>query len=1039
VRKINKHSYNAYLLAIGFFLIASFSSAQQSLVHENGNSNFRNALDLYGKEKFLPAQKYFEKTIIEITDIHSEVRIDAEYYSALCAVELFHSNASTLLKQFIEEHPESSHSVEAYFNLAKFQFRKKRYEDVLDYLANIEVLDLEEVQHAEYYFKRGYSHFELDELDEAAKYFYEIKDSDNPYVAAARYYYAHISYKKKKYSVASENFDKIKSDPQFGSLVPYYMTQIYYLQQKYEQLITYAPAVLDSAPPKRENEIRKLIGNAYYELKEYDKSISYLETYLKRNTGTSEDFYQLGFANYKTKNYSEAIKNLQKSVAENDTLAQNAYYYIGESNIKLDNKRFAKDAFRAAYRLDVDPEIKEDALFNYAKTAYELSSHPYDNAILAFEEYINGYPNSTKLSDAYEYLLGVYYTTKNYKEALRSIDRIKNQDIELLEAKQRIAHYRAIELFLEAKYGEAIELFKISRQNNYDRKLYASSLYWMSESYYLVKDYSNANGSFSDFLASGGSISLPFYHKAYYGLAYTGFEEKKYKSAIFWFREYVENADTTHVGLINDALLRIGDSYFIQKDYRNAITYYDKAAKLKISNQDYALLQSAISSGVLGNYQEKAAKLTSISNLTLKSVYQDDALFELGKTYLVLNKELDALAYYNRLVDEYPNSNFLAEAHLKIGLINFNQENDDIAMASFDKVVKDYPSSKHANDALDKIRKIFIDKADAEGFENYINGVPFANISKSKLDSTSYVIAENNYLDGKCEKATRDFTNYLNRYSEGIFSLNAHYYRADCESRNGFDQEAVIDFQYVINQASNKFTEKSLVQLGRLYWSLGQLDSAKKTYKRLLVSAQSQKNLNLAERALMDLYFEEGDFNEASNYAQNIIKSNTLDKELFLQANMIMAKSLYEKEDYESSLSYLDSLSTYNNLYGAESKYLVARIYYLQGLYMKSDTVIYTIVDQVPSVPYWIAKGFILLADNFISKGDYYNARITFQSVIDNAENDELISIATEKLAILKEVEELDETNETAPIEIIMNEENVKNESIFEIEDLEIK
>ena len=1034
--KISKNISFSVLL---IFLFTSTAFSQYSLVHEEGNVNFRNALDLYGKEKFLPAQKYFEKTILEIKDTHSEVRIDAEYYKALCAVELFHNNASNLLKRFIENHPESSHRTEAFFNLAKFQFRKKRYEDVLEYLSNIDVLDLNEFDRAEYYFKRAYSHFELDEFDEAAKCFYEIKDTDNAYVSAARYYYAHISYLNENYSVALENFKKIGSDKQFGPLVPFYLTQIYYLQKKYDQLLAYAPAVLDSAPPKREDEIRKLIGNAYYETREYNKSINYLDKYLQRNTGSIEDFYQLGYAHFKDKNYTQAINFLQKAILNNDTITQNSFYYIGESNIRLGNKRSAKDAFRNAYKIEIDKDVQEDALFNYAKTAYELSSHPYDNAILAFEEYINKYPNSSNLSNAYEYLLGVYYTTRNYKEALESIDRIKDQDIKLLEAKQRIAYYRGIELFREKKFQEAIELFKLSRKNNYNRRLYVSALYWKAEAFYSNKDYGNANDSYSEFLGSGGAISLPVYSKAYYSLAYTSYEQKKYKSAIFWFREYIENAESENKGLINDALLRTGDSYFIQKDYRNAIEYYDKAAAMKVVNMDYALLQSAKSSGVLGNYDEKASKLKVLASSKEGLVYKDDAVFELGKTYLILNKSSDALAYFNQLIDQFPSSAYLAEAYLKVGLLNFNMKNDEIALVAFDKVVKDFSNSTYAREALEKISKIFIEKGDAEAFEDYINGVPFADISKSKLDSTAYVIAENNYLEGKCEEATRDFTNYLNRYPNGIFSLNAHYYRADCESRSDFDQEAILDFQFVVNQEANKFSEKSLMQLGRLYWKTNQTDSAKTIYKKLLVSAQNSKNLAIAERALMDLYFEEKNYAEASKYAQNIIKSKTLDRELYLQANMIMAKSAYGKENYEEALVYLDTLSSFSNKIGAESKYLMARIYYLQGNYAKSDTAIYRIVDQVPSAPYWIAKGFILLADNFVSKGDYYNARVTFQSVIDNAENDELISIAREKLAILKQAEELKETNETAPIEIIMDEENIKNERIFDVENMNDK
>lgn len=1031
--EIKSRSYKSILLfGLLFTFLFHGLNAQQSLVFNEGFVAFRNAIDLFEKEKYSPAQIYFEKAMEDITDKQSEIYIDAEYYRALCAVELFHANADKLLKDFLEHHPESNYQTEAKFNLAKFQFRKKRYEEALKFLANIDVQDLNEIEQAEYYFKKGYSYFELEDFQNAANAFYEIKDTDNEYVSAARYYYAHISYQDKKYETAASNFMKIQNDPQFGPLVPYYLCQIYYLQAKYEELVAYAPPVLDSAPPSRENEIRKLIGNSHYEMGNYEEALSFLEAYLNKASGTSNDYYQLGYANFQLKNYEKAIIYLQKSIASNDTISQTAYYFIGESNIKLGNKKAAKDAFRSAYRIDADEGIKEDALFNYAKTAYELASHPYDNAILAFEEYIEAYPNSTKIEDAYSYLLGVYYTTKNYKEALASLDRIKDKNIRLLEAKQRIAHYRAIELFRENNFIEAIGLFRISRENNYDPGLYASSLFWIGEAYYQLKDYDNAIDALSEYLASSGARRSADYAKAYYSSAYANFEKGKYSSAAFWFREYVENANSQNKGLINDALLRTGDAYFIQKDYRNAIEYYDKAAEMKMINQDYALLQSSICNGVLGAYPKKIEKLNELIAADPASVYADDALAELGKTYLILNKEESAKVQYEKLIQDYPQSNYLAEAQLKLGLIYFNQKQDELALASFDKVVKDYPNTDNAKEALDKIRQIFIDKGDAEAFENYIAGVPFADISKSKLDSTSYLIAENNYLAGECEKATTSLSNYLSRYPQGLFATKAHYYRAECERKANFEQEAAIDYAYVVRNRPNPYVEKSLVQLAYLYKSTNELDSAISSYELLHQIAQNPKNKEMADLALMQLYFAKDDYQKADDYAKAVLAKEGASVEVFEAAAMIVAKSEYEQERFNEAKEYLDTLSTFNSKIGAEAKYMLARIYYLEGDYTSSDSMVYKLVDQVPSQAYWIAKGFILLADNFISKGDYYNARITFQSVIDNAEDKEIVEIAKEKLAILRQAEELNETNETAPIEIIMEEENIKNESIFE-------
>lgn len=990
-----------------FFLVAvKGAKAQQSFVFTESNVHYNNAMDLFHKEKYTAAQEYFDKAINSIGDVHSEIRIDAEYYKAICALQLFHANAEMLLKKFVEDHPESVHQKLANFNLAKFQFRKKKYEKVIDAFKSIDPLDLKPAEKAEYYFKLGYSHFQLDEFDEAAKYFYEIKDSDNAYVSAARYYYAHISYHQKNYQTASQNFQKIANDPQFGPLVPYYLTQIYYLQKKYEKLLAYAPAVLDSAPPKREDEIRKLIGDAYYKTEEYKKALPYLEKYIQTKGGTEQDYYQLGIAHFQEKNYNQSIANFQRSIGVSDSLSQSAYYYIGESNILADNKRAAKDAFRRAYQLDIDPELTEDAHFNYAKVAYELSYHPYDDAIVAFEEFINAYPNSTLLKDAYEFLVGVYYTTKNYERALESIDRINSSDIKLLRAKQRLAYYRGIELFNENRFLAAVEKLELSLKHNYDPKLKASAVFWLAECFYQIGDYHNADNFYSDFLMTSGSLSLPFYNRAYYNLAYSYYEREKYKSAIFWFREFVNKEDAALKGLINDAYLRIGDSYFIQTDYRNAIEYYDKAAAMQIVNQDYASLQSALCSGIIGDQQAKTKKLGDIVRDMKDSPYVDDAVYELGKTQLNQGKAEEALSYFNQLIADYPNSSYVAETYLRIGLIYYNREEDELALNALDKLIKDYPSSDASKEALEKINKIFIDKGDAKAYEDYVAGVPFADLSKAVLDSTTYVIAENGYLEGKCERATRDFTNYLKKYPNGRYRLNAHFYRGECEAKSNFYEEAIRDLTFVTEQKANRFTVKSYLLLGELYVKTEQTDSAISTYKALKVKADRQEYINTANLNLMKLYFEREEYEFASMYADEVLLEDAFSSESTQLARMVLAKSFFEKENYKRTIEELNKIYLGTDEVAAEAKFLLAKTYYLQGNYTLSDSVIYLLVDQVPSYPYWIAKGFILLADNFLAKEDVYNARITFQSVIDNSDDPTLIEIAQEKLDMLDNAEQ---------------------------------
>ncbi len=67
---------------------------------------------------------------------------------------------------------------------------------------------------------------------------------------------------------------------------------------------------------------------------------------------------------------------------------------MADCYLKLDQKNYARNAFKKAYDIGIDPNVTEDALFNYAKLAYELSFDPYHEAIIALRDYMAKYPNS---------------------------------------------------------------------------------------------------------------------------------------------------------------------------------------------------------------------------------------------------------------------------------------------------------------------------------------------------------------------------------------------------------------------------------------------------------------------------------------------------------------------------------------------------------------------------------------------------------------------------------------------------------------------
>ncbi|HEX7414861.1 MAG TPA: tetratricopeptide repeat protein, partial [Bacteroidia bacterium] len=399
------------------FLTSCFCYAQKTTIYIESDKEFKTGAELFDKKLYGAAMKSFQNIIESQKNKKDLIRIDAEYYGAACSIELFNKDGEWRMRKFIEQHPESNKIKWAHFYLGKSNFRKKKYPETIDYLEKVDIYDLNKEDLAELYFKRGYSYLQVSKTDKAKNDLYEIKDVDNKYAKPANYYYSHISYTEKNYAVAQEGFTRLLNDETFGSVVPYYIAQIYYLQDKYDEVIKVAPALLnDSTFVQKAGEINRIIGESYYNKALYKEAIPFL---LKGTTGTPNDNYELGYAYYKTNDIKTAIPYFEKAVIKNDSLAQNAYYYLADGYQKINEKTKARSAYYSAYIMPFDPRIKEDALFNYAKLCYETGFSPYNDAVRSFLIYISQYPQSPNKEEAYTYLVNCFHSTKNYEAAMR--------------------------------------------------------------------------------------------------------------------------------------------------------------------------------------------------------------------------------------------------------------------------------------------------------------------------------------------------------------------------------------------------------------------------------------------------------------------------------------------------------------------------------------------------------------------------------------------------------------------------------------------
>ena len=1019
------------------FILPLTMNAQEGEVVSTGYNAYQEGIELFDKEKYAAAQQQFGKALEQMEEDEGELIANARYYKAICAIELHHNNAEYLLNRFISEYPENPKANAAYFYMGEFQYRQKNYREVIRWFDKVNKDKLTGDQLGEYYFKLGYSYYQTGVSTKASQAFYEVKDGNSTFASPALYYYSHIAYQNGNYQTALEGFQKLTDDNTFAPIMPYYITQIYYLQERYEAVIDYAPKFVQSATAKRLPEIARIIGDSYYQLQRYDSALTYLE--MHRNKGDKmgrQDYYRLGYVAYQLDDLEKAVNNFEKVTDQEDEIAQNAYYHLADCYLKQDKKNNARLAFEFASKLNFDPKIQENALFNYAKLTYEMRNTPFNEAIKAFKEYIDKYPDSDNTTEAYNYLVKAYLNSNNYKEALSSLEELEELELPLQKAYQKVAYYRGLELYNNRHYQDAVEAFNKSlKYKDFNQKIAALSRYWQAESYYQQQNFEKAAASYNRFLLSPGAYNTEVYNRAHYHLGYTHFQLEDYSDASQWFRKYISGTNAEKNQYLADTYNRLGDCYFIRRNHEQAIHYYNRAIEIDIRSQDYSLFQKGFAQGLQNHPEKKIATLKRLVDNYPESGYIDDAYFEMGRSYMSLDQQQNALDYFNKIVNDYPSSNHIKEALVQLGLIHYNLNNNTEAINYYKRVVTEYPNTEHAKNALTGLKNIYVDMNQVDEYFDYVNSLgDYGRVSMNEQDSLTYMSAEKVYMNEGCEEAIEIFQDYLDKFTNGNFSVNAHFYIADCLYRQGKENQALKHYKYVINQPQNSFTEQALNVAAHINMDLENYRNALDQLEELEKVAEVQKNLIFSRVGQMRARYTLEDYQKAYEAADKVLHTENVNAREEREAHFIKAKALFFEEKYDMALKEFRIVAEeVNSNEGAEAKFRVAQIYFKKGEYATAEEEIFDFVQQNSSQEYWKARSYILLADAYKAQDDSFQARHTLKSIIENYESagkdDDILELAKEKYNKIIEEEKYqmeEDTSDTTreKIEIRLQEEN---------------
>lgn len=699
--------------------------------------------------------------------------------------------------------------------------------------------------------------------------------------------------------------------------------QALYAQGKYEEVINETKRFILDYPEKKEelliirgkSEIKinrfndaertfsqiqdkkkrySLIGDMYYNRGDYKNAILYYQ-----KLGDDYGKFSIAWCYYKMGRWDDALKYFntvkeKKYLEESEYMISKIYLYKTGKDDEIIKylKKYPKGAFNVNALITLgeyyeDRDIKKskdyyskiiNEKFEYSNYAiYKLGliyfkSEKYDSSLYYFNLVE---PTSRYFGEALYYIARINSIKGDYeiaidlyKQLIKDYKELKNQSYfriaEIYKSKgdinKAIENYKKIEgelktganiqignIFLsKAEYDSAIFYFSLSDD---ERMLFLRAV-----TYFKKRDYEDVIRNCEKLLKISKDKELILKTKLLLGDTYL--ENKDYEQAINFYEDVINN-DIKN--LKPPALEGLGWAYFGKKDYNSAFNYLDRLSK------EYP------------DYQGKGKIFLTMGDIAYSM-----------KDYS------KALEYYSKVKDEGE-----PEGIYKKGLVLFDKGDFTEATKVFNELRRKFPLYEKSDDALYLIAVALRKSGDLYSSINNLRELLKMSISKEIKSKALLLLADNFFDQGRFdssiyyyERYTYIFTQPQKELIPGIRGIVYSVYKLKGEK----------EFENIVNDYLRRYKETNIYQdvsvmFGRMYLNIG---NTKKAIEIL-------EGINSVESKLIliDVYYKLGNEEKIIKLSNELINDDRTKE----QASFKIANYYFTKKDFVKATEYSKNLN----------------------------------------------------------------------------------------------------------------------------------
>lgn len=954
-------------------MILSSWSLQASVM--TSSKDYREAVRLY-------ENGMYEKAL----SIFNAMQVDdpmPKGYAVLCMAQMKSPGYEEALRHFLDCYGVTPLDSDIHLIYAENLFDEQRYADALPEFEKVRVRDVSGPKYTEILYKQGFCDFGRGRYAESESRFDQVvKRAASDYSAPATYALGYIAYDRRDFSDAYSRFESSARDARFTQQSEYYMLECRFMQKDYQYVIDKGESIYRQVPEERKPHLSRIISESYLVMGDAESAKEYYDmTAAVKPEMNRADYFYAGSLQYALQDWQSAIDNFTQMGALTDSIGQIAAYQLGYSYIKTKNKVASMDCFKIAIS-DFDQKIKEDAMFNYAKLAFDLNHDPG-----GFRTYLSQYKNTGRNDMINDYIAVASLFNHDYVGAIEAYDNIEELTPAMKSNYMKANYLRAEQLISSGSYRDAVAnlraaTFFTSRQDNFNKL----SRYWLAEAYYRTEDYAAAENVYTDLYNLSALEGKQEGRLLPYNVAYSLFNQENYEAAATWFDKYLAGSDKS---VRQDAMTRRADCDFLRKDYKAAIaSYAGVIAEYPQPENVYPYYQQGLAYGLSGKKNDKVIALSKVMQAPSDAPFYAEAMYELGRSYISVNKEADAIKCFESIVDESDNGTYVAKSLIELGMISRNKSQYSKALDYYKQVVEEYKGSESAENALLAIESIYQSKGEPEKYLQYAEELGQPKKSDAEKELVYFNSAEQVYLSGDYEKAVVALEKYLAAYPEGGKVNDANFFMADAYRNLGRKEKACDYYEKVMkSSADGSFKELSCLNYASLSYGMEHFKEAYSAYSELLEIAQLNENRMTAKTGMMRSAFRGRDFDNAIQ-AASILKADAgTSEDLSREADYTRAKSYLATSRRDEAYTIFKSLAKKPSTNeGAEAAYLMIQDSFDKGNFTEVENAVYKFADSAPSQSYWLAKSFIVLGDTFAESDNLKQAQATFESILNGYE-----------------------------------------------------